>query len=218
MPPRYQEWLQHVFDRPLTPSGWYFDVEDVEFKAEHADIALLVAHTMENCGRDLEGYSLSQLSFGLSYIFSNSCSDVVFSLMDDTVPLSLRLRVIASIKILYRDCFASKCAPVLAHVNEPGANPLNGVCYMLWDVSPLAWWENRPHRSVFYGALADVLEEALGSSNPACVESALHGLGHMLSSYIERVTEVITSYQRRNVFLSSQLKAYAQQASTGNIQ
>ncbi|MGB7192763.1 MAG: hypothetical protein WBD81_04835 [Collimonas pratensis] len=218
MPPRYQEWLQHVFERPLTPNGWYFDLEDVEFKAEHADITLLVAHTLENCGRDFDNYSLSQLSFGLRYIFNNSCSDVIFSLMDDAVPLPLRLRVIASVKILYRDCFTPKCAPVLGHVDEPGANPLNGICYMLWDDSPLAWWENRPHRPVFYDALADVLGEVLGSSNPACVESALHGLGHMLPNYIERVTEVITGYQRRNIFLSPQIKAYAQRASTGNIQ
>lgn len=218
MPTRYQEWLHYVFDRPVTANGWYFDIECPDFAAEHVDFVLLVAHTMENCGRDLAGYSDAQVNHGLNYIFNNACSDVVFSLMDDAVPGPLRLRAISSIKILYRDCFTPRCAPVLGHIDEVGANPLNYICYMLWDISPLSYWENKLNRVVFYSAVIEVLEDALNSSNPACVESALHGLGHILSSCIERVTDVIATYQQLNVFVSPCLKAYAQQASTGNVQ
>jgi len=93
--------------------------------------------------------------------------------MNESVPVQLRLRAIEAIKTLYQDCFTPRCAPVLGHLNEPGANPLNQVCYMLWDASPLSYWENRPNREVFYGAVVDVLEMALKSPNPARVESAL---------------------------------------------
>jgi hypothetical protein len=137
---RYQEWLHYVFDRPITPNGWYFDFEFSDFGAEKADLAQLVANTMDNCGRDLASYSDDQVNYGLNYIFNNSCSNVVFSLMDDTVPAPLRLRAIASIKSLYQDCFTPRCAHVLGHNDKPGANPLNGICYMLWDVSPLSYW------------------------------------------------------------------------------
>jgi hypothetical protein len=74
--------------------------------------------------------------------------------------------------MLYKDCFAPTCAPVLGHINELGSNSINEICYMLWDVSPLSWWEEKrsPEREIFYNAVIDVLEEALSSNNPACVE------------------------------------------------
>lgn len=217
MPPHYQEWLQYLFDRPVTPNGWYFDVECPDFEAENIDLAALITHTMENCCQDLAGYSDAQVSDGLNYIFNNSCSNVVFSLMNDEVPVALRLRAITSIKILYRDCFAPRCAPVLGHNDEPGANPLNTVCYMLWDTSPLSYWERAQNKEVFYRAVIDVMEDALASPNPACVESGLHGLGHVQAYFPEQAHNVIAAYQRRGVFVSPQLQAYAQQASSGYI-
>ena len=218
MPPRYQEWLQFVFDRPVTSQGWYFDLDVLAFEADDVEIAELVAHTLENCGRDLDHYSHDQIGYGLNYIFSNSCSNVVYSLMNHAVPIPLRLRVIASIEKLYQDCFTPKCLPELGHVGSRGHNMMSFICYMLWDISPLSWWENRPNRPIFYNAIIDVLEIALTSPNPACVESALHGLGHIHGNYIERVEEVIATYLRRNVFVHPQLKVYAQQASVGHVQ
>ncbi len=217
---RYSEWLEHVFDRPVTPGGWYFDEENTSFDASEIEIVALVARTLENCGADLARYSDEQVNHGLKYIFEAGCSDTVHALMSDDVPAGLRLQALSAIKTLYRDCFGPRCAPVLGHVNAPGANPLNFICYMLWDVSPLSYWERKasPERTRFYDAVVDVLEDALTSTNPACVESALHGLGHLLSSHVERVTRVIAAYLGENVFVSPELKKYAQQASVGNIQ
>lgn len=218
MSPRYQKWLQYVFDRPVTPNGWYFDLECPPFEAENNELAELIACTMENCGRDFGAYSDAQLRYGLEYIFNNSCSDAVFSIMDDAVPLALRLRAVEAIGNLYRDCFAQKCAPVLGHTSQPGGNPLNDVCYMLWDASPLSYWERSKDRQIFYRAISDVMAETLESENPACVESALHGLGHICSYYNDRVVEIIDAYLRRNVFVSAGLREYAQKASVGHVQ
>ncbi|MBI5005853.1 MAG: hypothetical protein HZB95_01885 [Nitrosomonadales bacterium] len=218
MPPRYAAWLRYVFERPVTPNGWYFDLDEPDFEGSEAEIAELVAYTLENCGRDLAGYSEEQVYHGLNYIFSNACSNTVFALMDDIVPVALRLRAIAAIKLLYRDCFAPRCAPVLGCLDEPGGNRLNSICYMLWDMSPLGHWEGRPNKEVFYSAVVGVMEEALASSNPACVESALHGLGHAQPYFSARVVEVIAAYQRRNVYVSPRLKDYAQYARNGCVQ
>jgi hypothetical protein len=219
MTPSYYEWLKHVFDRPTTKIGWYFDVENAHFDADDIELSILIIHTLENCGKDLRAFSNSQINHGLQYIFNNTCSNIVFALISDDVPAEIRLRAIDSIKILYKDCFESRCAPVLGHINELGSNPINEICYMLWDVSPLSWWEEKrsPEREIFYNAVIDVLEEALSSNNPACVESALHGLGHIQSSCIERVTEVITNYLKK-VSVSTQLTTYAKQAILGNVQ
>ncbi|MFZ6647772.1 hypothetical protein ACO0LO_18760 [Undibacterium sp. TJN25] len=218
-PPRYSKWLEYVFDRPVTQSGWYFDSEDTDFDADEIELTALVTHTLENCGSDLAAYSEAQINHGLQYIFDGSCSQVAGALMSDNVPIELRLQAVSAIKFLYRDCFSLRCAPVLGHIGESGANSLNYICYMLWDVSPLSYWERTasPDKEVFYNAVVDVLEDALNSTNPACVESALHGLGHILSSHIGRVPQVISAYQKRNLLASSQLKLYAQSASVGRV-
>lgn len=208
MPPRYHEWLQYLFDQPVTPNGWYFDIDCPSFEANEIELAELIAHTLENCGNDLVGYSDAQVNYGLNYIFNNSCSDVVFSLMRD----------IATIKHLYRDCFSPRCAHVLGHINESGANPINHIGYMLWDASPLSYWERFQGKEIFYRAVVDVMEEALTLSNPACVESALHGLGHVQPYFPERVIDVVSSYLRRGIFASPQLETYAQMAGRGYVQ
>lgn len=216
-PSGYLAWLTDVFGQPVTPNGWYFDLELTVSGIESQKQAEFVACMLENCGDDLARFSDAQVGYGLNYLFNNSCSDAVFALMDDSVPIQLRLRVIAGIKVLYRDCFSQRCVPVLGHLDEVGGSLLNQVCYMFWDVSPLSWWENRLDNQMFYRAVVDVLEEALTLPNPACVESALHGLGHMHECLKDRITSVIAAYQRVNVFVHPALQVYAQQASTGRI-
>ncbi len=218
MHPRYTEWLKYVFDRPATPNGWYFDIEDLEpFEAEPSELVELVATTFENCACDLAPYSNEQLRYGLSYIVDSGASDVVFALMSENVPAELRLRAIAGLKHVYSQVFERRCAPVLGHSSEPGDNALNYTCYMLWDISPLSNWERSPERSIFYRAVCDVLEHALTSPNRACVESGLHGLGHIHSSYPERVEEVIDRYLVA-AKPPEELRRYAMDAGRGHVQ
>ncbi len=218
MPPRYLEWLQFVFNRPVTPNGWYFDSYEDEFNAANSELVELFQHTMVMSGQDLSCYSDEQVKFGLEYIFNNSCSDVPFSLKDDAVPIEKRLQAIESIKFLYRNCFSPRCAHVLSHNDEPGANPINAICYMLWDVSPLSYWERSTEKHLFYPAVINVLEDALFSTNPACIESGLHGLGHVHPYFKERVVTAIELHSKKHGFSSPQLKQYAHNAAIGYVQ
>lgn len=219
MHPRYIDWLKYVFDRPATPNGWYFDVDDLEpFDADAGDLVELVTCTFENCGRDLARYSNEQLRYGLSYILENGASDVVLSLMRDEVPAEQRVRAISSLKHVYSEVFERRCAPVLGNVSEPGGNALNYVCYMLWDVSPLSYWEHARNRNVFYGAVSEVMDHSLQSSNRACVESGLHGLGHIYSNYPERVEQIIDGYLRGAAERVPELRQYAEAARRGCVQ
>lgn len=216
--PRYAEWLRFVFDRPVTSNGWYFDFDIEPFNAEPLELVGLIGSTFEYCGRDLAGYSNDQLSHGLSYIFNNFCSDCVYSLMSDDVPLMLRLEAIGALKKLYSDVLDHRCAPVQARLDEQGGNALNNFCYMLWDVSPLARPENSTEKAVLYNAVSDVLNHAVRSANPACVESALHGLGHMMPYYPERAEAIIDEFLETGVTRFAELRQYAQAARTGNVQ
>ena len=217
MSPKYAEWLRYVFDRQVTPNGWYFDLDDEPFDAEPIELAGLIASTLENCGRDLAAYSNEQLRYGLSYVLDNGSSDSVFALMSDDVPVALRLRAIDAIKRLYSDVLDKRCAPVLGHVNEPGGNALNQTCYMLWDASPLSYWERSSEPAVFYGAVCEVLAHALRSENRACVESALHGLGHVRLYYPQRVEAIIDAFLAGSVARFPELRGYAQNARIGAV-
>lgn len=65
MTPYYYEWLKHVFDRPTTKIGWYFDVENAHFDADDIELSIPITHTLENCGKDLRAFSNSQINHGL---------------------------------------------------------------------------------------------------------------------------------------------------------
>lgn len=217
MSPRYTEWLRYVFDRPVTPNAWFFDLDVEPFDAGPCELAGLIVATFEHCGRDLAPYSDEQLSHGISFILDNSSSDCVFALMSEDVPLALRLRAIASLEKLYSDIFEPRCAPVLGHLDEDGGNAMNTVCYMLWDASPLSCWERSKEKAVFYGAVADVLDHALRSPNRACVESALHGLGHIHLYHSCRVEQIVDAFLEHGVRRFPELRRYAQRARKGQV-
>jgi hypothetical protein len=172
---------------------------------------------MLRSGTDLLVYSDGQVNQGLHYIFNNSCPNVVFAILDGNFPFEQKLNAIRSIQALYRDCFTLRCAPVLSHRDEPGANPLNGICYMLWDITPLAYWEERQRKEQAYAAVLDVLRCALSSPNPACVESALHGLGHMHYKIPRQVEQIVQSFLAKPHIQNEDLLQYARNASYGYV-
>lgn len=81
----------------------------------------------------------------------------------------------------YRDRFAPRCAHVLGHTGQPGANDLNGPCYVFWDIFPYSLWDDRKEGNQFFAKAVEVMADTLNSFNPACVEATLHGLGHFAS-------------------------------------
>lgn len=217
-PARYREWIAYVFDRPDNANGWYFELRGPEFEAGDKEATALVIATLQRCGEDLKPFTDWQVTHGLHYIFNNACSSTVFSLMADTVPLELRREVIESMRVLYTDCFERRAAPVLSHRDEPGANPINLICYMLWDITPLAYWEGRPGKEVVHDSVLGVLEAALALNNVACQESALHGLGHVKAySDQDRVARIIGEFLMKRTAVRPELASYARSAAQGCV-
>jgi len=213
---RYPEWLTHVFDHEVTEPNWFFDVDEPEFRASDRELAELFSITMKNSGRDLCRYSDAQVDQGLNYIFSNSCSNFTFSILDGEIEVELKVAALRSIQTLYTDCFEVRCSPTLSHLDEPGSR-LNHMCYMLWDLTPLNYWEGRPERTEAYSAIVDVMEAGLASHNLACVEGALHGLGHTFPYLPERIGPLIARYIARNPSVRPELLRYARNAAVGHV-
>jgi len=203
----YKTWLDRVFGRTARQSTPLFD-------AEPAMIVELIRQTLVGSGVDLMRFSDKQVNTGLYHIFSNS--SIVFALQDPLVPAADRKATILAIKALYTECFAKRARPVLSHLHEKGRSPVNSICYMLWDATPIGSWGHVAGCEYFDLAL-EVIEFALYLSNPACVESALHGLGHMGNGNSRRVHRIIDQWLAQKPTVRPELYAYAQLAHRGLI-
>lgn len=215
----FVQWLAYVFDHPVDKSKqeWYWDIDSDWWDCPAADTIQFLTRAFENAAVIFQPYSDAQLNQGLWYIVSNACSNHMFALMDESVPWPARQRCIYSIHQLFEQCFAKRCSPHLSHLDEPGANPLNMVCYMWWDIIPISGHPQDPARKGFDQDILRVLESTLQLDSIACRESALHGLGHWQHEYPERVGEIIDKFSMSHQELPEKLQVYMINAYTGYV-
>lgn len=69
-----------------------------------------------------------------------------------------------------------------------------------------------------YRAIASVMEQCLSLSNPACVESGLHGLGHLATFQSNIAVPIIDKFLNNGKKHPKALMEYAKMARTGMIQ
>lgn len=197
---QYDQWLNRVFGRNLHQEGPRFDTDATT-------IVEFIETTLRCSGTDLLRFSDKQVNNGLNMIFNPSYSSIVFALRDSAVPVPIRTAAVLSIKDLYVQCFTKRVSPT---------SPLNGICFMLWDVSPIGYWGSFAGCEYFDLTL-EVLESALYLPNPACVKSALHGLGHIGNGTALRIHRVIDRWATQATYASPELRAYAHAARSGNL-
>jgi hypothetical protein len=209
----YQNWLAHLFDHEEL-QDWQFSVD--QLKLDSAEVIELTAKMFQDYEHGYGKYSDWQIGTGLYYLLSNNCSDYSFALRDGPAPLKKRVNCILSLKNLFKDCFNSRCKQSLGHLNQPG-NQLNSTCFILWDTSPLSYCEDSRDKNELYEAVMDVMEYSLYLSNLACIESGLHGLGHLVD-YHPEARKIINKYLATKPIIPQSLHQYALQAKTGCVQ
>ncbi|MEM8805448.1 MAG: hypothetical protein AAGF01_05415 [Cyanobacteria bacterium P01_G01_bin.38] len=198
----YETWLNRIFGRSVN-SLW-----DPSIEADAPTIVRFIARTFYDCKSDLQQFSDKQVGHGLHLLLIEGA--LLANLK--AVPFEDSAIAIRGIKVLYRDCFALRTRPVLSHLDEPGGNALNGVCYLLWEDCPLRVWGKD-----FFELSMEVLECALSVPHVACVESALHGLGHLGGGSNQRVQDLIEDWLPQQANLRSELRRYAEQAKHGRV-
>lgn len=211
----YKEWIEFIFKDGAENS----DLDEKYYRTSADDIVELIRLTCLRCGSDLKIYSNQQVNKGLNHLFDSASDNYVFSFEEADLYYTDIVIALQSIHHLYFDLFNERCDPILSHLDEKTDNPLNSICYMLWDVTPLAYWPDNPNSKHYYSAIATVMEKALNLSNPACIESGLHGLGHIHHEAKERVEQIIDSFLRKNgKKLHPDLIQYAKNAKIGYVQ
>jgi hypothetical protein len=252
-PPAFEDWLHYVFDRPVPDDdgdAWYWHTDDVGWDSS-GDPAMIVAYLhklFDGAGVLLQPYSDGQVAQGLRYLINNSLSNYMFPLMNPDVAWPERQGAICAMYVVFDRIFDPKCSPYLSHtLTEPDqkANPLNGECYMWWDVCPLQGHPGPtteedfilateelvdpgprvdPYAAELEAEILRVLERTLALDNVACQEAALHGLGHRQSKHAAQVESILDAYLQRHLPTwpteeqGQAMRGYALAARAGRVQ
>src|SRR5436190_3817571 len=209
-------WMDHVFDHPVTDPAWHWAPDAPEWDGPPAQVATHIAETFEESERLLARFSIEQLNQGFWFLVSNSCSEFMYALVDPKVPSLSRLRALRSFVPLFEQVMAARCSPHLSHLDEKGANPLNGACYMWWDILPIHGCPEEPARADFDAEVLEVLRRLLAIPHDACRESALHGISEW-SIYYQQVSGIVEDFLARTQNLRPELASYAQRAKVGDV-
>ncbi|MGD9641585.1 MAG: hypothetical protein AB7V08_02480 [Elusimicrobiales bacterium] len=214
----FQEWVKGRFDKPEGPEPWYYDYKNDPPEPSPALSLQYLRKLFSESGEVLKGYSNRQLKDGLWYLFDPSNSNELFCLLDETLPLKERLETVDAIYLLYRECFFKRCSKELSHLSKVSGNPLNSICYMVWDVAAFRVSGGKTEKPEVDAACLAVMEKALALDHDACRESALHGLGHTKWYYPAEVQRIIGAFLKTGKNISPDLRKYAEAACTGMIQ
>ena len=209
----FDEWVEFTFCRHVQSDYFPFfeEREDYWNPAPEMGVAYLT-QLFEQSGALLGDYGDRQVG-GALWLLTSEDSHALYS---QDVPVEARERCVAAIVRLCADLFEPRCPPVLGHLDEPGSNPLNHACYMWWENLPFVAAADDPHRARLDAKVVEVMEATLRLGNPACQESAVHGLGHLVRHGPIGIDAILTAYLERDD-IRPELAAYAKSARTGCI-
>ena len=221
----FDEWIKYVFDRPIQEESWYWlKDENGEYldrwQPHPVSLAEHMARLFEQPAFLAERFSSEQIDQGFWFLPHGEWDHYKYALRDE-IPLETQLRWVRAIPNLYRNLFAPLCSPHMGSqpINQDlPENPLNGACYMFWDMNDLyalvsSFW----HRHVWPDALR-ALEQILEIDSIPCQESALHGLGHLYKTIPDQVQSIIRRFPQTGKKLHPALQGYAEAAGKGWVQ
>ena len=218
----FDEWIRYVFDHPVTDPQWYW-IDHHDFWDSTLNPGITVSYLtglFENPVAPLTAYSDAQIEQGLYYLVSNSLSNHMFALRDERVPLADRLKGLASMYIVFEQLFVPRCSANLGYLNEVDkgtAKPLDGICYMWWDIIPINGAAAGPDTEATADTILAVLTRILSLNSDACREGALHGLGHWSYYDPKRIEAIVDQFLATQQDIRPELLTYARRARRGHV-
>jgi hypothetical protein len=241
MTPQYKRQLDYIFNRPTDEPAWYHRTDYWEkgvFEEDNPMSSYTFLETLFlNPKEDLKTYSNDQIGLGLAYIFDNSCSNMTHDFKAANVPFERKIKALHGLFALFRDVLNPRTPEVLSAFSQEKLSKIGYVCYMFWDITPLSsaydfsfaeakikteaeqktYKNSKLENHNYYAAIANVMEKCLDLSNPACIESGLHGLGHLAFNYPKIAVPIIDNFLKKGKCKNETLINYAKMARTGMI-
>lgn len=202
----FQHWLE---------SGLNERDSDIEFTT--SELATHFTRFNREIGRICQNWNDSQMAKGIWHLYgSGSCYLAEISKLQPGPQVD---DFFASVAQLYNDLFEVRCSRFFSHLEcgPEQANPLNGPCYMLWDM-------DAGIDSFRFSGVASHIDNSLRllkrlaeSTHPAIIESAIHGLGHMIDDFRDRCQPTLEQIFSRDD-VPTELRNYASNAVNHSIQ
>ncbi len=214
----FKRWVVYVFETDKEAPQTTHDGEEGPVRLiEPPPLEPLVTvnyltEVFSNAAELLKSYSNAQVCQGLLFLGSNSYSDTIFALLDESVPWPQRQLCIQSMYTLYTRFFRLRCSPELSFPPERTLkNPLNFVSCHWFDLLPM---HNLPDVALNREFL-DVFRRLLATDSIICREGALTGLGTRMSYRTEEAGEIIDNFLGNTPRISPRLKELALLAKQG---
>ena len=157
---------------------------EIEFTA--SELAAHFTRFNREIGRISQNWSDSQMAKGIHHLYGRgSCYVAEISKLPPGPQVD---DFFASLTHLYTDLFEVRCSRFFSHLDRgpEQPNPLNGPCYMLWDMDAGIDSFRFSGISSHVDNSLLLLERLAESTQPAVFESAIHGLGHMIVRFHDR--------------------------------
>lgn len=213
-----KDWADFVFERPVArkhEEEWYWELDTYNLRFDTRETLRLASETFENSAEDLARFTDEQIGQGMAYIKSNSCSDQLMGLNDETIPVAERIRAVRSFVHLFRDVVAARLPQEVRQADGIDDPRLATACFMWWDSLPIHGRLELPERAELDAAVLETLREILAVPHDAVRESALHGLNEWESYYPDRVHVIIDAFIYANPGMKPELLEYARGARGG---
>lgn len=222
----FDEWVNYVFDHPILEPQWWFQRAESGYLQlwKEDELPEVTLDYMTRLFRDpvflIERFTRPEIDQGLNFLVSDGCSKHMFVLLNDALPWPARRACFDALISLYEKLMAPVYGNNLEHNRtmnspEPPDGP-NYACYMWWDIIPLRGGMDHLNRRQINHAVLHVFEEVLKLDSEACLESALHGLGHWHAELPEQVRAIVKGFLERTD-ISPELRRYAERAAMGCV-
>ena len=167
----FGEWVEYLFGHSVTKPAWYWSPDCDWWDAGPATAVRFVTRLFEGSRSLLHPYSDEQVNQGLWGLIDAGCFGIMQDIFcGDGVPLPERQKCIRSVLSLFQDCFAVRCSEHLSSLDQPGANAVNSVCYMWWDILPISGDPENPSQLAQDREFLAVMRDTLAIPSIACRE------------------------------------------------
>ena len=177
----FEEWVTYHFDPEAAETEWYNDYdqwwdESANFLVKELEFT---TRLFENPVRALATYSDTKVGQGLWDLTSPVIHDQLRVIGDETINWDDRKRCLKATFNVYNQLFTGRCSQHLSHLAEPGANPVNSICYMWWDRDSFYPRPDEPEFAKIDGVILDVLANTLSINHDACREGRAPRIGSL---------------------------------------